>query len=157
MAQLSIGDKAPDFELPLTLETTWKLSDYVGKKNILLLFFPFAFSPPCHEELCSVRDGFSEWQALDAEIVGISVDHPFVLEKWKEQLGLEYTLISDFNKTVSPAYGAFHETLGPLNGVAKRSAFIIDKDGKIAFAAVSDDPLKMPDFPAIQAKLAELK
>ena len=83
MAQLNIGDAAPDFELPLTLETTWKLSDYIGKKNILLLFFPFAFSPPCHEELCSVRDGFSEWQALDAEIVGISVDHPFVLEKWR--------------------------------------------------------------------------
>ena len=127
MAQLNIGDKAPDFELPLTLETTWKLSDHIGEKNI------------------------------DAEIVGISVDHPFVLEKWKELLGLQYTLVSDFNKTVAPAYGAFHETLGPLNGVAKRSAFIIDKEGKIAYASISDDPLVMPDFMAIQAKLEELK
>ena len=104
-----------------------------------------------------MRDGFCVWQNIDAEIVGISFDDPIVLEKWKELLGLQYTLVSDFNKTVSPAYGAFHETLGPLNGVAKRSAFIIDKEGKIAFAAVSDDPLKMPDFAAIQAKLEELK
>jgi len=157
MAKLKVGDKAPDFELPMTMETTWKLSDHTGQKNILLLFFPFAFSPPCHQELCSVRDGFSEWQALDAEIVGISVDHPFVLEKWKELLGLQYTLVSDFNKTVSPAYGAFHETLGPLKGVAKRSAFIIDKEGRIAYTSVSDDPTKMPDFTAIKEKLEELK
>jgi peroxiredoxin len=157
MAQLNIGDKAPDFELPVTLEEMWKLSDHIGEQNIVLRVVPCACSPPCHDELCSVRDGFSEWQALDAEIVGISVDHPFVLEKWKEQLGLQYTLVSDFNKTVAPAYGAFHETLGPLNGVAKRSAFIIDREGKIAYASISDDPLVMPDFTAIQAKLEELK
>ena len=104
MAQLSIGDKAPDFELPVTMEETWKLSDHIGERNLVLLFFPLAFSPTCHEEMCSIRDGFSEWQSLDAEVVAISVDHPFVLEAWKKELGLQYPLLSDFNKKDSPRF-----------------------------------------------------
>ena len=74
MAELKVGDKAPVFELPVTLEETWKLSDHIGKKNIVLIFFPFAFSPPCHEELCSLRDGFTEYEALNATVVGIVRD-----------------------------------------------------------------------------------
>jgi peroxiredoxin len=157
MAKLKVGDKAPDFELPVTMGETWKLSDHIGEKNIVLFFFPLAFSPTCHEELCSIRDGFREWQGLDATIVAVSIDSPFVLEAWKKQLGLQYTLLSDFNKKVAPAYGAFHETLGPLKGVAKRSAFIIDTDGKIAYIDISEDPGVIPDFMKIKEKLDELK
>jgi peroxiredoxin len=157
VSDLKIGDKAPDFELPITLEETWKLSDHIRQSNILLLFFPLAFSPPCQEELCSIRDGFSEYQGLDVTIVGISVDNPFVLGKWKEELGLQYPLLSDFNKTVCRLYGAIHETLGPLEGVAKRSAFIIDKSGLIAYSSISEDPLVLPDFNEIKDRLDELK
>ena len=80
---LSIGDKAPHFELPVTMEETWKLSDNLRKENIVLLFFPLAFSPPCHDEMCSIRDGFNEFRNLSATVIGISVDSPFVLNKWK--------------------------------------------------------------------------
>lgn len=154
---LSIGDKAPDFELPVTMEETWKLSENLRKQNIVLLFFPFAFSPPCHEELCSIRDGFNEFRALDALVIGISVDSPFVLNKWKEELKLPFDLLSDFNKKTAKAYGAFHEKLGPLEGVAKRSAFVIDREGIIQYESISDDPGVLPDIEAIKDILDELK
>lgn len=157
MAELKIGDNAPDFELPVTMEETWKLSDNIGKNNIVLLFFPLAFSPPCHEELCSIRDGFNEFRNLDAQVVATSIDNPFVLGKWKEELKLPYPLLSDFNKTVCTAYGAIHEVLGPLKGVAKRSVFIIDRRGKIRYISISDDPLKLPEISEIQDVLDELK
>ena len=142
---LSIGDKAPDFTLPETMEKTWTLSDHIGKNNIVLLFFPLAFSSTCREELCAIRDGFKEFQGLDATVVAASIDSPFVLAKFKEELGLQFPLLSDFNKTVAPTYGAFHEKLGPLDGVAKRSAFIID------------DPGTLPDVAEIMDKLDEMK
>lgn len=154
---LSIGDRAPDFELPITMEETWKLSDHLRDKNIVLLFFPLAHSSTCHDELCSIRDGFNEFKNLNATVVAASIDSPFVLSKWKEELGLPFELLSDFNKTVAPAYGAFHEKLGPLNGVAKRSAFVIDREGIIQYVWVSDDPGTLPDADAIKDVLDELK
>lgn len=156
MPGLEIGDKAPDFEMPETMEETWHLSDHIGEKTIVLLFFPLAFSPPCHDELCSIRDGFTEFQGLDAMVVASSVDSPFVLNKWKEELGLQFPLLSDFNKEVSQAYGAFHYELGPLNGVAKRAAFIIDKEGTIRYQWISEDPGVMPDIAEIKKALDEL-
>ncbi len=157
MAELKIGDMAPDFELPLTMEETWKLSDHIGEANIVLLFFPLAFSPSCHDEMCSIRDGFSEFRGFDAMVVAASVDSPFVLGKWKKELGLPYPLLSDFNKTAGKAYGAFHEQLGPLQGVNKRAAFIIDKKGGIQYIWVSDDPGTMPDTSEIKDALEAMK
>jgi peroxiredoxin len=157
MPDLSVGDTAPKFELPITMDETWKLSENLHDKNIVLLFFPLAFSPPCHEELCSIRDGFSEFTGLDGTVVAISIDSPFVLSKWKEELGLPFPLLSDFNKTVCKAYGAFHEELGPLKGVAKRSAFVIDKAGIIRYIWISDDPGKLPDVETIKDVLDEIK
>jgi len=156
MSALAVGDKAPDFALPMTMEDTWKLSDHLGVKNIVVLFFPLAYSPPCHDEMCSIRDGFSEFKGLDAHVVAISVDNPFVLNKWKEELNLPFQLLSDFNREVSPAWGAFHEELGPLKGVAKRAAFVLDKEGVVRYAWVSDDPGVMPDVGEIKAALDNL-
>ena len=157
MATLKVGDTAPDFELPVTMEETWKLSENKGKDHIVLLFFPLAFSPVCHDELCAIRDGFNEFRNLNASVVAISIDSPFVLGKWKEELGLPYPLLSDFNKTVCQTYGAYHEKLGPLKGVAKRSVFIIDKAGILRYIWISDDPGKMPEVTEIQDVLDELK
>ena len=154
---LSIGDRAPDFELPVTMEETWKLRDNLRKQNIVLLFFPLAFSSTCHDEMCSIRDGFNEFRNLDAMVIAISVDSPFVLGKWKEELKLPFELLSDFNKTTAKAYGAFHEKLGPLEGVAKRSAFVIDREGIIQYESISDDPSVLPDVEAIKDVLDELK
>ena len=154
---LSIGDKAPDFELPITMEETWKLSENLRKENIVLLFFPLAFSPPCKEELCTIRDGFNEFRNLDATVIAISVDSPFVLGKFKEELNLPFELLSDFNKKTAKAYGALHEKLGPLEGVAKRSAFVIDREGVIQYESISDDPSVLPDVEAIKDVLDELR
>lgn len=157
MTELKVGDRAPDFELPLTMEEKWKLSDNLGESSIVLLFFPMAFSSTCHEEMCSIRDGFHEFAGLDARVVAASTDNPFVLNKWKEQLGLPFPLLSDFNKTACRAYGAIHEELGPLKGVAKRSAFVIDRKGIIRYSWISDDPGKLPDVSAIKVVLEGLK
>jgi peroxiredoxin len=157
MANLRIGDKAPNFELPIDMDLMWKLSDKIGKQNIVLLFFPFAYSSPCHQEMCSFRDGFREFKSLDALVVAISIDSPFVLNKWKEELGLPFPLLSDFNKTAAPAYGAFYEKLGPLSGVAKRSAFVIDKKGIIRYAWVSEDAGVVPEIAEIKKVLDNLK
>ena len=113
---------------------------------------------PCHEEeLCSLRDGFREFQGLNATVAAISIDHPFALNAWKEKENFQFTLLSDFNKTVGPLYGAFHEELGPLKGVEKRAAFVIDKGGNLQYTWVSDDPLVLPDFNEIKDVLDELK
>ncbi len=157
MPDLSIGDSAPDFELPITMEKMWKLSENIGDKNIILAFFPMAYSSTCQEEMCSLRDGISEFQTLDAKVVGISVDNPFVLKKWKDELGLPFELLSDFNKTASQAYGAFHYELGPLLGVAKRSVFVVDKEGIIRYRWVSEDPGTLPDLDEIKKALDEIK
>ncbi len=157
MANPRTGDKAPLFELPVDMEVTWKLAEKIGKQNIVLLFFPFAFSSTCTKEMCSFRDGFREFKGLDALIVAVSVDSPFVLNKWKEELQLPFTLLSDFNKTVAPMYGAFHETIGPLKGAAKRAAFVIDRQGIVRYAWVSDDPKNLPDVDAIKKVLDGLK
>lgn len=157
MSELNIGDQAPDIELIESMESTWKLSEHLGGKNILLLFFPFAYSSVCSEELCTMRDGFHEFQGLDADIVAASVDHPFVLAKFKEDLGLQFPLLSDFNKKACQAFTACHSELGPLHGVAKRSAFVIDNSGKIRYVWISEDPGGLPDVEEIKGALAQLK
>lgn len=157
MGNFKLGDQAPDFELLESMESTWKLSDHLGGNNILLLIFPLAFSPPCTDELCSIRDGFKEFQGLDADVIAISVDHPFVLEAWKKELGLQFSLLSDFNKQVCQALGAYHTRLGPLQGVGKRSAFVIDSEGKIQYSWISEDPGVLPNIEEIKRVLESLK
>ena len=156
MTNLNTGDTAPVFELPESMEKNWKLSDHIGHKNIVLLFFPLAYSPTCHDEMCSMRDGFHEFQNLDAEVVAISVDSPFVLSQWRKELELPFPLLSDFNKSVCQLYGVCYETLGPLKGVAKRSAFVIDKSGIVRYSWVSEDPGKLPDVGEIKETLKKL-
>ena len=104
-----------------------------------------------------MSQGLGAYGNLAARIIAISVDSPFALKNWAEQEGITLTLLSDFNKEVSAAYGAQYEDFIGLKGVAKRSAFVIDKEGVIRFASVSDDPTVLPDFEAIQACLQALK
>jgi peroxiredoxin len=156
MPDLNIGDTAPDFTLPITMSNSWKLSDHIGSKNIVILFFPLAFSPTCHEEMCSVGDTIKDFENLDAEVVAISVDSPFVLNKWKEELDLNFTLLSDFNKTASQSYGAFYYDLDGLNGVAKRSVFIVDKEGIIRYVWITDDAGELPNLEEVKEVLNKL-
>ena len=153
---LNIGQKAPDFSLITSEKETVSLDNYKGK-NLLLLFFPMAFTGVCTAELCSTRDNIAVYNDANAEVLAISVDSPFTLGRFKEDNSLNFTLASDFNKEASEAYGALYEefVLG-LKGVSKRSAFVIDQNGTIQYAEVLESAGDLPDFDAIQAKLASL-
>ena len=153
---LQVGDKAPQFTLPDASREDVSLP-MEPSQNVVLLFVPLAFSSVCTAELCDVSQGLGAYENLDARVIAISVDSPFALKNWAEQEGITLTLLSDFNKEVSAAYGAQYEDFIGLKGVAKRSAFVIDKEGVIRFASVSDDPTVLPDFEAIQACLQALK
>ena len=153
---LKIGDKAPAFTLVASDTKEVSLNDYKGK-NVVVLFFPLAFTGTCTEELCSMRDDIATYSGLDAEVVAISVDSPFSLAKFKEEQNLNFPLLSDFNKEVSRAYGALYESfvLG-LKGVAKRSAFVVDKEGAVKYAEVLDVATDLPNFEAIKGTLEQL-
>lgn len=129
------------------------LADYRGKTQVVLLFFPLAFTSVCQDELCSVSGGLDAYSALDATVLAISVDSPFAQEAFAQRAGITVPLLSDFNREVAGAYGVLYQELLGFRGVAKRSAFVIDKAGVIQHSWVSDDPKQLPDFAAIQAAL----
>jgi len=154
---IQLGQKAPDFTLYNTDKEQVILSNLKGK-NVLLLFFPFAFTGTCTKELCSTRDNLSVYQGLNAEVFGISVDSPHSLKRFKEDLNLNFPLLSDFNKDVSTAYDTIYDTFSlGLKGVSKRSAFVIDKEGLVRYAEVLENASEIPNFEAIQNCLKELK
>ena len=135
---LKIGDIAPDFTLKSKNKTgeptDIKLSEYKGK-NVVILFYPLSFTGVCTNEMCSITAGFNEYANLNAEVLGISVDSMFTQEAWAKANNITITLLSDFNKEVSKAYGAYYDefVLG-MKGVAKRSAFVINAEGVIQYA-----------------------
>ncbi len=146
---LQIGDTAPDFKLYSSDLTEVSLSGFKGKK-VIIHFFPMAFTGTCTEQLCTMRDNFSYYEGINAQVIGISVDSPFSLGKFKEEQKYQFPLLSDFNKEVSAIYGAFYdEFFFGLKGVSKRAAFVIDEEGKIAYAEVLENAKDLPDFKAI--------
>ena len=153
---LQSGDQAPDFTLKNTSMEEVTLSSYQGKRNVVLLFVPFAFTGVCTQELCDITQGLTGYSDLDAEVLGISVDSPFSQKAWAEKEGIGIPLLSDLNKKVSASYGAQYDDLLGFTGVAKRSAFVIDKQGVVRYASVSDDAKALPDFAAVKACLQAL-
>ena len=145
------GDSAPAITLPARPKEMVEVP--IGQEKVVLLFFPLAFSPVCTDEMCQMRDSWSEWEALDAKVLGISVDSPFVTDRFRSEEKIPFDLLSDFNKVVSSTYGVLHEDLIGLKGVAKRSAFVIDADGKVAYAWVTDDPRVQVPFDEVKAAL----
>jgi peroxiredoxin (alkyl hydroperoxide reductase subunit C) len=133
---LEVGNEAPDFTLNDYNRQQVKLSDYRGKKNVLLVFYPFAFSGICTGELCQVRDEIEQYQNDDVQVLGVSVDTPFSLKAWAEQQGYTFPLLSDFwpHGEVAKAYGVFNDKAG----MAVRGTFLIDKQGSVRFAEVNE-------------------
>jgi peroxiredoxin len=161
---MQVGDKAPDFTLVTATENgpeLVKLSDLAGKFNVVLLFFPMAFTGVCTTEMCDLSPELSAYEALDAKVLGISGDNPFAQQAWAQKEGIHVTLLSDYEHTVAKAYGVAYEQFLPeknliMGGVSKRSAFVVDKAGVVQYAEVHDHPKDLPDFGAIKAKLAQL-
>jgi len=146
MSKIAAGAAAPDFSLVRALgEEPVTLSGQRGSP-VVLLFVPLAFSGTCTEELCHVAENWSMWNGLGAAVFGISIDSPFVNQKWADDEGLQFPVLSDFNKEAARAYGVLQEDFFGLRGVAKRSVFVIDRDGRVAYAWESDDPSVLPPF-----------
>ena len=151
------GQQAPDFSLYDTDKNKITLSD-LKDHNILLLFFPAAFTGTCTKELCSVRDNIGLYNDADAKVFGISVDMIYSLSKYKEEQGLNFSLLSDFNKDVSIAYGCLYDTFSyEMKGVSKRAAFIIDKHCIVRYAEVLEKATDLPNFDTIQKILQSIK
>lgn len=150
------GQPAPDFSLFDSEKNKVSLSDLKGN-NVLLLFFPQAFTGVCTKELCSIRDNIGRYQHEKAKVLGISVDSVFTLAKFKEEQQYNFPLLSDFNKEVSEKYDTLYQDwILDMKGVSKRSAFIIDKDGVVQYAEVLESAGDLPNFEAIHAVLDRL-
>jgi peroxiredoxin len=162
---LATGTKAPDFSLSTKTADGPKqvrLSDNFGKTNTLLLFFPMAFTGTCTTEMCSISKELPDYSGLNAAVYGISGDNPFAQEAWSQKEKIGVTLLSDYEHKVARDYGVAYDSFLPqknlgMAGVAKRSAFVVDKNGLIQYAESNDDPGQLPNFDKIKAKLAELK
>ena len=152
---IAVGTIAPNFTLktktPEGLNDV-SLDSHKNESSVVLLFFPFAFTGVCTEETCSVRDDLSSYKDLNAKVYGISVDSPFSQAMALKE-NLNFPLLSDFNKEVSSAYGVLYDEFIGFKGVSKRSAFVVDKEGKITYSWSSDDPKQLPDFNAIKEVL----
>ena len=150
------GDPAPVFVLPEAPGRTVDLAARIGARPVVLLFFPLAFSSVCTAEMCAVRDDWAAWKDLDADVLGVSVDSPFVTRKFKEDNRLPFPVLSDFNREAARAYAVLYEDYFGLRGVAKRAVFVIDRDGRIAYRWVSEDSGVEPDYEEVKATVERL-
>lgn len=154
---IQVGQAAPSFHLFDSDKNPVKLEDFRGE-NVVLLFFPQAFTGTCTAELCSTRDDIASYQNLNARVFGVSVDSVFTLKKFREDLNLNFPLLSDFNKVVSTAYDAiYHDWILDMKGVSKRSAFVIDKEGIVRYAEVLESAGDLPNFEAVKQTLSDLQ
>ncbi|MGV3766595.1 MAG: redoxin domain-containing protein [Chitinophagaceae bacterium] len=154
---IQTGQPAPAIGLYDTDKNKVNLADLKGN-NVVIVFFPLAFTSVCTAELCGIRDNIATYNSAEAKVLGISVDSLFTLGKFKEEQQLNFPLLSDFNKEASKAFEVLYETFPAFEmaGVSKRAAFVIDKEGIIRYAEVCPTPGDLPDFNAIQETLAKL-
>jgi peroxiredoxin len=152
---LRVGERAPDATVFPRPREPVQLSQYTGKP-VILLFFPLAFSGVCTKEMCTVAEDYSAYQELGAEVIGISIDSPWVNQKFAEACNATFPIVSDFNKEATIAYDVLREDLGGLKGVSERAAFVIDKNGRIAYAWVGENPGVFPPLEDIKAAVRAL-
>ena len=150
---VEIGEQAPDFELKDQHGTPVRLSSFQGTKNVVLVFYPLAFSGVCTGELCALRDDFPEVTRDDVELLTVSVDSTFVLRTWADRDNFSFSLLSDFwpHGDVARSYGVFDDN----RGIATRGTFIIDKDGVVRWKIVNPVP-EARDIADYQKALAAL-
>lgn len=153
---LRIGDKAPDFSLYSSEKELIPLHDFQGK-NVVLLFFPVAFTSTCTKEMCETRDDIAIYDDLNTEVLGISIDTVHALARFKAENDLNFRLLSDFNKEVIRAYDVMYEEYGyGMKGVAKRAVYVIDGEGIIRHIEVLEKAGQMPDMEAMKEAIRGL-
>jgi glutaredoxin-dependent peroxiredoxin len=157
---LPVGSKAPDFTLKSKTAggvQEIKLSNNLGKKNTVLLFFPLAFTGVCTKEMCEISAGFGQYASLNADVIGISVDSPFAQEAWAQKEKITVPLASDLNKKTAADYGVLLPDLMGFGSAAARAAFVIDKHGTVQYSEQTPTPKELPNFKAVQETLARLQ
>ena len=154
---ITVGQPAPDFTLHENPATRHSLSDYRGK-NVVLAFFPGAFTGVCTTEMCALRDSIGEFQNMNAEVIGITVDPPFAQAAWKAANDVTYTFLSDYNREVVNAYDVALPGLAGMEGyvAAKRAVTIVDAEGVVRYHWVADAPVNEPDYDEVKAAVAAL-
>jgi glutaredoxin-dependent peroxiredoxin len=151
-----VGQPAPFFSLYDTTKHKWSLPDFKGQ-NLVILFFPLAFSSVCTRELCEMRDRYTEFTKLNTEVVGVSVDSLYANAKFKEINKIPFPLLADFNKEASLAYDVLIQNFSyDMKGVSTRATFVIDKNGVLRYAEVLPLPSDYPDMAALQKAVAAL-
>jgi peroxiredoxin len=152
---LKQGDVAPGVTLPSSEGRQVSLAEEWAQGPVVLLFFPLAFTDTCTDELCAVRDDIGSYMGLRARVLAVSVDSPFVLDRFKKEIGADYLFLSDFNRAATEAYDVVRRTpVGPgLLGVSERAAFVIGQDGRIRYAWNSTTPGLLPPFDEIKQAL----
>ena len=155
---VNVGDIAPDFELVDTELKMRKLEEFAGK-NVVIAFFVAASSPVCETELCSFRDSSADLKGLDSQVVAISNDGPFANKAFAEKNNISFPVLGDYTSNTIKNYGVLMPDLLHIKdyNAAKRSIFIVTKDGKIGYKWVSEDPLKEPDYAKIREFLSTNK
>jgi peroxiredoxin len=155
---VEVGQEAPDFTLPDQDLKPWSLSGLRGR-TVVLAFFPAAFTPVCTKEMCTFRDQLGQFNQLDAQVLGISVDSPFTLKAFAEANRLNFPLLSDYRREVIRLYGVVHQDFVGLEGfaAAKRAVFVVDREGRVAYRWVSEDPRKEPDYGRVREEVGRLE
>lgn len=153
-----VGQKAPDFNLPSTDRQPKKLSDFAGK-TVVLAFFPGAFTGVCTKEACTFRDSAAEFNNLNAQVVGVTVDSIFAQKAWADANNLEFPLLSDFKREAVTNYGTALPNFAGLEGYvsSKRAVFVIDKDGVVRYAETTPTPGDEPNYDAIKQAVTAAK
>lgn len=152
-----VGSNIPSFELPNADGKFVNISEFKGK-NIVLIFYPAAFTGVCKTELCHFRDDLSKFSNMESEVIGISVDYPFSVKEFSTTNNINFLLLCDYNKTVIKQFDIEFSDFFNLEGytVAKRSVFIVDKAGIIQYKWIADDPGQEPDYAEIDSKISSM-
>jgi glutaredoxin-dependent peroxiredoxin len=153
---LNVGHRAPNATVYARPREPVELDSYRGRP-VVLMFFPLAFSGVCTKEMCTVADDYSAYQELDAQVIGISVDSPYVNTKFAESCNAAFPIVSDFNREAIKAFDVVRPDLGGLKDVAERSVFVIDKDGLIVYVWQGEHPGVFPPLDEIKGVLQKLR
>ncbi|MCF7805958.1 MAG: redoxin domain-containing protein [Candidatus Marinimicrobia bacterium] len=154
---LQVGDQAPDFTLPFATKDTINfdginLSDFYGKQPVVIAFYPADWSSGCTTQMCTFRDNISAFNAIDAEVLGISGDYVFSHKAWIDSMGFQFKLLSDHKHKVAQMYNSYN----PKRGFNKRTVYVVDEDGKISYINMEYSPGDPADFDELQQHLSSL-
>jgi glutaredoxin-dependent peroxiredoxin len=156
MMAVSVGSRAPAFTLPNQDRETVTLRDELKKGNVVLAFFPGAFSGTCSSEMCTLRDTMDEFRSVNATVLGISTDTFFALKAWHEQQHPGFPLLSDYNKEAINAYGVVNPDMIGLKNIAKRAVFVIDRSGFVRYSEILDDARREPDYARLKEAVGRI-